>query len=74
MSAMVVAQQAPGVVTGTVLDQNGNPVTNFAGGIIQVTNPANGAVFKTPVAEKSGEFQFAALPDNKAASGLLNAS
>jgi hypothetical protein len=27
ISAMVVAQQAPGVVTGTVLDQNGNPVT-----------------------------------------------
>lgn len=26
-SAMVVAQQAPGVVTGTVLDQNDNPVT-----------------------------------------------
>jgi hypothetical protein len=59
---LVMAQQAPGVVTGTVLDQNGNAVTNFAGGIVQVTNTATAAVFKASVSEKTGEFQFTALP------------
>src|SRR5476649_955302 len=62
MSAVLVAQQATAVVAGTVFDQNDNPVTNFAGGIVQLTNTATAAVFKAPVAEKTGEFTFTALP------------
>jgi hypothetical protein len=62
MSAVLVAQQATAVVAGTVFDQNDNPVTNFAGGIVQLTNTATAAVFKAPVAEKTGEFKFTALP------------
>ena len=62
MSAMVVAQQATAVVSGTVFDQNDNPVTNFAGGLIQLTNTATAAVVKAPVSEKTGEFRFTALP------------
>src|SRR6266480_5737311 len=62
MSALVVAQQATGVVSGTVFDQNDNPVTNFTGGIVQLTDTATAAVFKAPVSEKTGEFKFTALP------------
>ena len=49
MSALVMAQQATGVVTGAVLDPNGNPVTNFADGNIQVTNTATAAKRRHPV-------------------------
>jgi hypothetical protein len=45
-----------------VFDPNGNPVTNFMGGIVQVTNTATTAVFKAPVSEKTGAFEIRGVP------------
>jgi len=61
-AVLLTAQQATSVVSGVVFDQNDNPVTNFAGGNVQLTNTTTGAVFKAPVSEKTGEFEFAVLP------------
>lgn len=61
MGVLLVAQQAPGAVTGTVLDPNDNPVTNFAGGLVQLTNTTTAAVVKAPVDEKTGAFQLTAV-------------
>jgi hypothetical protein len=41
-----------------VADPNGGPVTNFAGGTVQLTNTATSAVFKSPVNEKTGGFEI----------------
>jgi len=62
MNALIGAQQATGVIAGTVFDPNGNPVTNFMGGIVQVTNTATTAVFKAPVSEKTGAFEIRGVP------------
>ena len=61
MSAALAAQ-TQGVVSGTVLDPNGSPVTNFAGGSVQLTNTATNAVLKSPVNEKTGAFEIRGVP------------
>src|SRR3954454_5027508 len=61
MSGMLVAQ-ATGGITGTVIDPNGNPVTNFNDVAVQLTNTTTSAAFKAPLDEKTATFAFANLP------------
>ena len=57
-----VGAQVPGIVSGTVVDPDGSPVTNFAGGTVQLTSTATGAVLKSPVNEKTGGFEIRGVP------------
>ena len=62
VTAALFAQQATGGISGTVIDPNGNPVTNFNDVDVQATNTATSAVFKARLDEKTGTFALTGLP------------